>query len=564
MLSVGSRPVLIPGLLLVGALVAFLLPAPWRRARRLVAAAVLVLAGWTALSVAPFTPSGPVVSSFGDAVPGVLLALRADPTGLALLVMALVAALFALGAADRQPGEEAAVLLTAAGAALAALAGNVVILFAGAEIASLGGLLLATAGRGRVGPGAAAAFTIQHVLALGLLVAAVELIVATGTSNPYAVPASAVGLSVALPWGLAGAGRLLAAGWWPGAAGGRPTRSWLAIGAVPCGAAVLLRLDAATGGGGDPGLIVALALVGAAAALWGAVSAWRWKHESRRAGRALLGALAGSVVAVAVLPDGAGAFAAGLVALELALLAAPAWSQPARPSRRGRVLAATALAAAGGLPIGFGTSAAVLELGAVAALGRAYTPLLLALGVAAVVAAGGGLVAARQALGSAATADTPGARPLPGGRAVLWRPDAILALALGAAAALVPGIVGAMVLTPLVGSSAPTAADAATLHGPGGGWPGGYLSLALLVVLVGVASAGLVLGRPLPRPAHGEEGPRPRPAWISLVGPRRALGRPARGLGRVLDRTDAVLVAQPGLVFVVIAALVALVAAHYL
>jgi hypothetical protein len=563
-LSVGNRPVLIPGLLLAGALLAFLLPAPWRRTRRLGAAAVLVLAGWAALSIAPFASTGPVISSYGVAVPGVPLSLRADATGLTLLVMALVAALLSLGAADRQPGEESALLLTAAGTAVAALAGNVVLLFAGAEIASLGGLLLVTAGRGRLSPGAITGFTIQHVLCLGLLVAAVELTVATGTSNPYAVPASAVGVTVALPWALAGAGRLLAAGWWPGAAGGRPTRSWLAIGAVPCAAAILLRLDAATGGAAGPGSTVFLAVLGAAAALWGAVSAWRWKHESRRAGRALLGAAAGALVAVVALPDGSGAFAAGLMALELALLAAPAWSQPARPNRRGRVLAAVALAAAGGLPIGFGASAAVLELGAVSAMGRAYTALLVALGLAVVVAAAGGLVAARQALGSAATAALPAASSPPPGQGLLWRPDAVLALVAGAVAAVVPGVVDAAVLTPLVGSSAPAAIDAATLHGPGGGWPGGYLSLALLVVLVGVVSAGLVLGRPLPRPAHGEQGPRPRPAWIAFLAPRRALGPAAHRLGGALSRTDAWLVGQPGLVFVVVVALAALLLFHYI
>jgi hypothetical protein len=589
LLTVGNRSALILALLLAGALIAYLLPAPWRRTRRLLSAGVLVLVGWAALSIAAITTNGPIVTTFGQAVSGVQLTLRADQTGLALVLIALVATFFALGAADRRPGEEAALLVTAAGAALAALAGNVVMLFAGAEIASLGGLLLATAGRERVSRGAAAAFTIQHVFALGLLVAAVQLIVTTGTSDPYAVPPGAVGLAVALPWGLAGAGRLLAAGWWPGAAGGRSTRSWLAIGAVPCGAAALLRLGAATGGAEDPGFTVVLATFGTAAALWGAVAAWRWKHESRRAGRALLTASAGTLVVIAGLPGGAGGFAAGVVALELALLAAPAWSRPTLPSRSGRALAATALAAAGGLPIGFGTTAVVLELGAIASLGRPYVPLLLALGMAAVVAAGGGLVAARQAIGLAALParqaevaselsgdgevsslrESPhageGASP-PGllRRAVLPRPDAAVALALGAAAALLPGVVGALLLGPLVGSDAPVAIDAATLHGPGGPWPGGYLSLALLVVLLGVVSAGLALGVPFPHPAHGERGPRPRPAWVAVVGVRRALGPPARGLGRGLARVDAWLVTQPGLVFTVVAALAALIGFHYL
>jgi len=589
LLSVGNRSALVLALLLAGALIAYLLPAPWRRTRRLLSAGALILAGWAALSIVAITANGPIVTTFGQAVSGVPLTLRADQTGLALVLIALVASFFALGAADRQPGEEAALLVTAAGAALAALAGNAVMLFAGAEIASLGGLLLASAGREHVSRGAAAAFTIQHVFALGLLVAAVQLIVATGTSDPYAVPASAVGLSVALPWGLAGAGRLLAAGWWPGAAGGRSTRSWLAIGAVPCGAAVLLRLGAATGGAEDPGFTVVLATFGTAAALWGAGAAWRWKHESRRAGRALLTASTGTLVAIAGIPGGSGGFAAGVVALELALLAAPAWSRPTLPSRRGRALAAIALAAAGGLPIGFGTTAIVLELGAVASLGRPYAPLLLALGIAAVVAAGGGLVAARQAIGlaalpspQAAAASAPsgdrGLAPLregpPGGkgtgppgllrRAVLPRPDAAVALALGAAAALLPGVVGALVLIPLVGSGAPVAIDAATLHGPGGPWPGGYLSLALLVVLLGVVSAGLALGVPFPHPAHGERGPRPRPAWVAGVRIRRTFGPPARGLGRGLARVDAWLVTQPGLVFTVVAALAALIGFHYL
>jgi hypothetical protein len=115
-----------------------------------------------------------------------------------------------------------------------------------------------------------------------------------------------------------------------------------------------------------------------------------------------------------------------------------------------------------------------------------------------------------------------------------------------------------------VGSSAPAAIDPATLHGPGGSWPGGYLSLALLVVLVGVASAGMLMGRPVPHPAHGAEGPRPRPAWLALVGPRRSLGPAARHLGRGLARIDTWLVTQPRLFFTVIVALAALIGFHYL
>lgn len=565
MLSLENRPFLVPALLLVGALVVYLLPLRWRRWGRTLAAAALLLAGWAALSLVPLISGGPVGTTLGESVPGAPLALRADQTGLVLVVASLSAALFALGTADRQPGEEAALLVTAAGASVAALAGNAVMLFAGAEIANLGGLLLASSGRGRVSRAAIAAFAVQHALALGLLAAAAQLVVSAGTSDPLALAPGTVGPSVALPWGLAGAGRLLAVGWWPGAAGGTSTRGWLAVGAVPCGAAILLRLGEATGGSADPQLTVALSAVGAAAALWGGVAAWRWQNESRRAGRALLVAAAGLPIAVTAVPGATGAVAAGLVALELALLAAPAWSQPVSPGRWGRVLAATALAAAAGLPIGFGATAAALELGAVAGLGHPYSPLLFALGTATVAAAAGGMVAARQALGSAALGDASALSP--SGRAQRRappRPDAALALVLGAAAALVPGIVGAAVLTPLVGSGALTVVDSASLHVPGGPWPGGYLGLALVVVLLVVASAGILLGKSLPHPGHGIPGPRPRAAWVGLIAPRRALAPASRGLARGIAGVDAWLVAQPGLIFTVVAAIVALLAFRYL
>ena len=131
-------------------------------------------------------------------------------------------------------------------------------------------------------------------------------------------------------------------------------------------------------------------------------------------------------------------------------------------------------------------------------------------------------------------------------------------------ASLLPGVAAPLLLGPLVGSAAPVAIDSATLHGPGGAWPGGYLSVALIVVLVGVACAGLVMGRQVPHPAHGAQGPRPRAAWVALVGPRRSLGPAARRLGRGVGRIDAWLVAQPGLVFTVVVAIAALVIFRYL
>ena len=400
MLTAGDRLPLIPGMLLLGALVVSLLPERRRGSRRLVAAATLALALATAATLIPLTDGGAALArSFGQVVPGVNLLLRADSAGLVIVIAALSAGLLSLAERDHPPGAAAALLVAAAGVALAGFAGNAVLLFAGAEIANIGSLFLLSSERGRASRGVLTAYALQLAFALGLLVAAVELIAATGTSDPLALPASAVSLAVALPWGLAGAARLLAVGFWPGGTGGHASRAWLATAAVPSGAAILLRLVEAGGDQVGVGITVLLDLVGATAAVWGSLAAWRWQREPRLAGRALLVAATGPVIVLAGLPGGLGGFAAGLVALELALVAAPAWSRPPMEGRGGRVLAGIALAAAGGFPIGFGTTAIVLELGPIAALGPAYSPLLLVLGTAAVVAAAAGLAAARHALG---------------------------------------------------------------------------------------------------------------------------------------------------------------------
>jgi hypothetical protein len=547
-LNILQHPALVPVVLLAAALLATLLPGGWRRARLLAAATGCVLALVVVADVAPLTASGPLLPAFGDVVPGIPLTLRADPTGLALVVIAVAAALLALGAHDRRPGEEAAILITAVGAALAAPAANAVLLFAGVEIANLGGLLIARAARGRVSRGALVAFGLQHAFGLGLLAAAVQLIVTTGTSDPYALPPAAIGLAVALPWGLAGASRLLAPGWWPGAAGGRSTRAWLAVGGVPCGGAILLRLVAGLDGADEPALTIMLCAVGAAAALAGAVAAWRWQGDAGRAGRALLVAAAGPVVVLAGVPGGTGAFVAGLVALELAVIAAPAWSGGPGTGRLARAMAATALAAAGGLPIGFGTTALVLELGTVASVGRPYAPLLLALGAAALMAAGAGLAAARRALGGGAGEPRTG-RP---------RLDAATGLVLGGLAALLPGVVVELLLLPLVGGAAPVAVDLASLTAPGAAWPGGYLSLALMALILAVGCAAALLGLAVPRPGHGGSGHFPRSVGLTPLRLRRSAGPALRTIGRALAATDSWLVTQPGLLFAVAVALAAI------
>ena len=546
-MNIGQQPVLILVVLLAGSIACALVPASRQRLCGLLGGIACLLALAGVADVAPLTASGPLSPSFGEVVNGVPLALRVDATGLTLVVVTVVAALLALTAPGRRSGEEAAIMLTAVGAGVAALAGNAVVLFAGVEIANLGGLLLARAAAGRLSRAAMVGFAIQHAFALGLLAAAVQLVVATGTSDPYSVPPSALGLPVALPWALAGAARLLSAAWWPGSSGSRSTRAALAVGAIPCGGAVLLRLTAGLDGASEPALITWLSAVGVAAGLAGGLAAWRWQGDPRRAGQGLLVAAAGPVVVLAGVPGGGGGFAAGLLAFELAALAAPAWSRGIGSGRSARGMAALALAAAGGLPIGFGTTALVLELGSLAALGPAYAAVLFGLGATAMLAVGASLAAARRALGAPSAA-----------AGVRWRPDAALGLAFGALAALLPGATAQAVLVPLVGGAAPGSADLASLSGSAGSWPGGYLSLALLVVVLAVACAAILLGRALPHPGHGEPGPERTPAWLALAASRRRARPVLRQVGPLLSGLDAWLVSQPGLIFAVVAALAAI------
>ena len=561
MLTAGDRLPLVPGILLLGALLVSLLPDRRSGSRRLAAAAALGLALLTTGTIVPLTAGGATLArSFGEVVPSVGLLLRADSAGVVIVIAALSAGLLSLVERDHPPRAAAALLVAAAGVALAGFAGNVVLLFAGTEIASLGSLFLLSAERGRASRGVLTAYALQLAFGLGLLMAAVELIAATGTSDPLALPATAVSLAVALPWGLAGAARLLAVGFWPGGTGGHASRAWLATAAVPSGAVILLRLVEAGGGQVGIGMTVLLGLVGASAAAWGSMAAWRWQREPRLAGRALLVAATGPVIVLAGLPGGLGGFAAGLVALELALLAAPAWGRQTSGRRPGRVLAGIALAVAGGLPLGFGTTAIVLELGPVAALGPAYSPLLLVLGTAALVAAAAGLASARHALWIVDSEEPPSASadsPRHPVRA------AAVALGLGALAALLPGVVGTIVLSPLVGGAAPVAVDAASLQVNGGSWPGGYLTLALAVVVLTVASAAVLLGWGLPRPARRPESAPPVAPWLGLLRSRRSMGPALHRLSAALTATDNWLVRQPGLMFSVVAAAIAIVIFGY-
>jgi hypothetical protein len=537
--------VLVPALLVAGTGACSLLPPERRGTGRVIAGLAIGFALAVLLQAVPTVAGGGTVTAdFGDAVPGVGLVLRADAPGLLLAGAALGAALLSLAESRRRPFEEAALLLCAAGAVLAALAGNAILLYGGAEIGSVGTLLLVAVSRGRIGRGTLLAFVLEHAALLALLLSAAFLDSLVGTTDFTALPPGSLSLPLALPWAAAGAGRLLALALPPGARDVRASRAWAATAAVPVGGAILVRLLEASGGSLPLAVGISLAALGTLVALAGAASAWRWVADARLAGRALLVAATGPVIALAGIPGGAAGFAALLVALELAVLAAPAWGVGLRAGRAGRGAAALALCVAGGLPIGWGTSAAILGLGAVAALGRPWMAVLDGLSLAALIAAMASLRVARRVL----LAEHPADRRL--------RLDCVIALGASAAAALLPGVVGGHLVTALSGVT-PDSPGAGSLRVAGAAWPAGSLALAAgLLAAIGFSAAHLLGWRSAPPlPLRELEPPAP---WTALLRPRRRLGPAVHGLPRLVAGADRWLVVQPQFGFGLAAAVVAL------
>jgi hypothetical protein len=361
-----------------------------------------------------------------------------------------------------------------------------------------------------------------------------------------------VGWNVAWPWALAGAARLLASTGLPSAPGQRASCAWAAVAAAPTGLVVLLRLGAAAGDAGPPGSLAGLLVAGGLAlGLVGAVEALRCHAQPTAAGRALAVAAAGPVIAltgVVTEPPRVGMAAAGL-ALVLLLAAAPAWGAGGREGSGGAAVwaRAAALAAAGGLPLGVGTTA--LVLGAGAALPQGALGAIAGTGVAAVglLSAAAGAAAARSVLAAA-----------PPGRG--WgrpRPDALLILAGGAVLGLFPGLAAAGVIDPLAAAGSAGAVDAGAVQGAGGGWAGGYVGLAAVLVALAVASATALQRLPALVPEAEPSPPPPPPprrAWPVPVERLAGLGGSAWSVvGRgaeMLAGVDRWLVVQPGLLLV--------------
>jgi formate hydrogenlyase subunit 3/multisubunit Na+/H+ antiporter MnhD subunit len=459
----GLQLALIPAPLIVAAIIVFgLSPARAPAARIVAGLGGLGSIALLALEMA-FLGGGRIEASLGTPVAGIDYLLRLDLPGAILGLAAATVGVLVLLDGDRQTREVRAVLVCVIGTIVAALAGNLVMLTGGVEIAGVGTLLMTSAARGHPGRGGLMAIALVHLASLGLLVAAVQLLSSSGTTDFAVIPAGAVGATVAGPWVAAGVARLLATAFVPVRGNRTPTAAWAATGTIPCGAIVILRLREVVDGPLPQEIAIALAVVGGLAAVWAAALALRWSGVPAVAGRALCVIVAAPVVALSGIagPAADAAVAAGICALMLVAALTPAWERVGR-GRPGTLLAALALSVAGSLPLGFGISALILELAATVSIGRAGTALLAALGVAS-------LLGAAAAVRTAAAVLT--ARPSLAARPRLSA-LALVAAAISLAGAILPGAAATTILATLSPGGLIEPIGAVAIRGAAGEWPG--------------------------------------------------------------------------------------------
>lgn len=555
MLGGGLQLALMPAPLIVAAIIVFGLSPRHAPAARIVAGTGSVISiALLALETASLGAGGRIEASLGTPVAGIDYLLRLDlPGGILGLAAAVVGALLLLDP-ERQTREVSAMLVCVIGTLVAALAGNLVMLTAGVEIAGVGTLLMTSAARGRPGRGGVVAISLAHLASVGLLVAAVQLLNSNGTTDFAAIPAGAVGATVAGPWAAAAVARLLATSFVPVRGNRTPTAAWAATGAIPCGALILLRLREVVDGPLPPEIAISLAAVGGVAALWAAALALRWSAIPSVAGRALCVIAAAPVVALAGIasPAADAAVAAGICSLMLVAALTPAWERIGR-GRAGTDLAALALTAAGSLPVGFGITALILELAATVSIGRDGAALLAALGLAALLGGAAAVRAAKHIVTTTASNALDRNRP------------SALAIVAGAASlvgAVIPGAAATTVLIALSPGGLTEPIGIAAIRSAAGDWAGGYLIVALVVIAAGVWSFATLAERRLvaapPSPADVE------PGAVQALGlrPARAL-RPTLLRGAAwLGQIDEWLVAQPQLALVLGGAFIALLLIH--
>jgi hypothetical protein len=537
MLSGGLRLALVVGAPLLGAILVHELRGRRRTALIVATLSVAATAALVASVISGVTGGESLEHSFGTAIPGVDLTTRADSASVAAVLVACLAALLAIPRLRGQGDRLCGLLLCLAGTATVACAGNLVIVAAGVEVVAGGTLLL----RGRRGKGLRSAVLLAAVVAgsgLALVAAAAQLVADAGSSDLAFVPAGAIGSALAVPWALGGVGLLVSIAL-PGDAAS-PARDWAAVGALPAGFLVLLRLQQ-TAGGQPPGFAaVTLAVIGAVVASAAAVSALR-AGTLAAAARAAVAVLTGLLVS---LFGSAGAVSATATAglflgLEIALLASPSWNR--RPTAWSA--ASTALLA---MPGGAMFAVVAVGLGVVAQRGVAAFPQLAVLTAAVAAAA----IAAARAL----------ARPLR-----TWRPPepgAVLAVVAGLAGGLVPGFALHQVAAALAPGTAPVDLDAGALQVVGSGFAGGYFAVAAAILLVAAAAATVVAAAEPTAAVAAAVQPAGMPRLGLLLTVRRRSLRPTRRVGRGLHTLDRWLEAQPQMPLLIGAAALAVLLFH--
>src|SRR6202049_1447582 len=541
MLGGGLQLALIPAPLILAAIVVFGLPPGHARGARIVAVAGGIASITLLAAEARFLGGGRIEASLGTPVAGIDYLLRLDLPGATIGLAAAVVGVLLLLNEDLRNGEVRAVLVSVIGAVVAALAGNLVMLTAGVEIAGVGMLRATSSARGRPGRGGMVSIGLAHLATLGLIVAAVQLLTSSGTTGFAAIPAGAVGAAVAGPWAAAGVIRLLAPAFVP-VRGRPPAAAWAATGAAPCGAIVMLRLRAVVDGPLPHWIALALAAVGGVAALWAAVLALRWSGVPAVAGRALCVIAAGPVVALSGVasPAADAAIAAGMCSLMLVVALTPAWERVGHGAA-GLGLAALALGAAGSLPLGFGITALIIELAATISIGRPGAALLVALGLAGLL---GAAAAVRTAAGILATRAAHAE--------VTTRSSALATVAVGAslAGAILPGAAATTVLTALSPGGLTLPIGVFAIRSAAGDWSGGYVVVAMLLVGAGVWAFATLADRPLvTSPAPVRELPSAAAQALGLRPARRVHPALVRGSESLMQIDDWLMV-QPQLALV--------------
>jgi hypothetical protein len=520
MLSAGLRLVLAVAAPLVGAAAVHEL----RRHRGLTllitVVSICACAALAATVVSGVSGGGSLERGFGAAIPGVDLTARADQASLATILVACVAALLAVPRHRRDGERLAGLLLCLGGTAVVAAAGNLVLVAGGVEVIAAGTLLL----RGQHGPGSRSAAVLAGLLGaagLALVAAATQLVSASGSSDLASVPPGAIGGALAIPWALGGAALLLSPAL--SGEGGSPARDFAAVGALPAGYLVLLRLQESAGGQLPGNAAVTLAILGAAVAAVAAYTARR-AVTLAAAGRSGIAVLAGVLVSLfgGPLATGGTVLAGLFLAIELALVAAPSWGR--RPS--GWSAASMALIA---LPGGAAFAVVAVGLATVAHRGAAAFPQLVVLSAVMAAAA----IAAARALA------------VPPRR---WRPvvpGAVLAVAAGLAGGLLPGLALHYIAAPLAGGAAAIDLDGGALGLPGGGFAGGYFAVAAAIALTAAAAAIVVADEEYIADMVSQPRPAGAPPLRLLLRVRRRTRPAARHAGTALRRLDHWLECQP-------------------